>query len=113
MLLRHDEDDVGDARPRRPRLPKRLDRRVGRTAHCAVTLSHKPVFNFVLATYDNYHRRLSLKPHIAIMAEQLVLRGTLEGHSGWVTSLATSLEKCVFRAGARCDSRCSYLEGVY
>lgn len=36
------------------------------------------------------------KPHIAIMAEQLVLRGTLEGHSGWVTSLATSLEKCAF-----------------
>lgn len=36
-----------------------------------------------------------LKPHTAIMAEQLVLRGTLEGHSGWVTSLATSLEKCV------------------
>merc|ERR1712137_766132 len=33
-----------------------------------------------------------LKPHTAIMAEQLVLRGTLEGHSGWVTSLATSLE---------------------
>lgn len=30
------------------------------------------------------------------MAEQLVLRGTLEGHSGWVTSLATSLEKCVY-----------------
>jgi hypothetical protein len=29
------------------------------------------------------------------MAEQLVLRGTLEGHSGWVTSLATSLEKYV------------------
>jgi hypothetical protein len=29
------------------------------------------------------------------MAEQLVLRGTLEGHSGWVTSLATSLEKWV------------------
>ncbi len=27
------------------------------------------------------------------MAEQLVLRGTLEGHSGWVTCLATSLEK--------------------
>ncbi|KAJ6171262.1 G-protein comlpex beta subunit CpcB [Penicillium chermesinum] len=26
------------------------------------------------------------------MAEQLVLRGTLEGHNGWVTSLATSLE---------------------
>jgi hypothetical protein len=26
--------------------------------------------------------------------EQLVLRGTLEGHNGWVTSLATSLEKC-------------------
>jgi len=36
------------------------------------------------------------KPLIAIMAEQLVLRGTLEGHSGWVTSLATSLEKCVY-----------------
>jgi len=31
------------------------------------------------------------------MAEQLVLRGTLEGHSGWVTSLATSLEKYVLR----------------
>jgi guanine nucleotide-binding protein subunit beta-2-like 1 protein len=29
------------------------------------------------------------------MAEQLVLRGTLEGHTGWVTSLATSLEKYV------------------
>ncbi|RDK43592.1 G-protein comlpex beta subunit CpcB [Aspergillus phoenicis ATCC 13157] len=26
------------------------------------------------------------------MAEQLVLRGTLEGHNGWVTCLATSLE---------------------
>lgn len=26
------------------------------------------------------------------MAEQLILKGTLEGHSGWVTSLATSLE---------------------
>jgi len=26
------------------------------------------------------------------MAEQLIHRGTLEGHSGWVTSLATSLE---------------------
>ena len=26
------------------------------------------------------------------MGEQLVMRGTLEGHSGWVTSLATSLE---------------------
>jgi hypothetical protein len=32
------------------------------------------------------------------MSEQLVLRGTLEGHSGWVTSLATSLEKYVFPA---------------
>ena len=31
--------------------------------------------------------------HTAIMAEQLIHRGTLEGHSGWVTSLATSLEK--------------------
>ena len=30
------------------------------------------------------------------MAEQLIHRGTLEGHSGWVTSLATSLEKCDF-----------------
>jgi hypothetical protein len=28
------------------------------------------------------------------MAEQLIHRGTLEGHSGWVTSLATSHEKC-------------------
>ena len=29
------------------------------------------------------------------MSEQLVMRGTLEGHTGWVTSLATSLEKLV------------------
>ncbi|KAI1160753.1 WD40-repeat-containing domain protein [Nemania serpens] len=28
----------------------------------------------------------------AIMAEQLILKGTLEGHNGWVTSLATSME---------------------
>ncbi|KAI1761955.1 WD40-repeat-containing domain protein [Hypoxylon sp. FL1150] len=27
-----------------------------------------------------------------IMAEQLILKGTLEGHNGWVTSLATSME---------------------
>ena len=27
-----------------------------------------------------------------MMAEQLVMRGQLEGHNGWVTSLATSLE---------------------
>ncbi|CAI4214993.1 unnamed protein product [Parascedosporium putredinis] len=26
------------------------------------------------------------------MAEQLILKGTLEGHNGWVTSLATSIE---------------------
>ncbi|KAG5983995.1 cross-pathway control WD-repeat protein cpc2 [Claviceps digitariae] len=26
------------------------------------------------------------------MAEQLILKGTLEGHNGWVTSLATSME---------------------
>ncbi len=31
------------------------------------------------------------------MAEQLIQRGTLEGHSGWVTSLATSLEKSVLK----------------
>lgn len=35
------------------------------------------------------------------MAEQLIHRGTLEGHSGWVTSLATSLEKSVFAAAAQ------------
>merc|ERR1711977_565817 len=34
----------------------------------------------------------SPQPNTDDMAEQLVLRGTLEGHSGWVTSLATSLE---------------------
>ncbi|KAL8756718.1 MAG: hypothetical protein Q9184_004408 [Pyrenodesmia sp. 2 TL-2023] len=35
----------------------------------------------------------SLPPYsLPSMAEQLVMRGTLEGHSGWVTSLATSLE---------------------
>jgi hypothetical protein len=27
------------------------------------------------------------------MTEALILKGTLEGHSGWVTSLATSIEK--------------------
>merc|ERR1712000_212978 len=27
-----------------------------------------------------------------IMAEQLMLKGTLEGHNGWATSLATSME---------------------
>lgn len=32
------------------------------------------------------------------MAEQLIQRGTLEGHSGWVTSLATSLEKSVIES---------------
>jgi guanine nucleotide-binding protein subunit beta-2-like 1 protein len=26
------------------------------------------------------------------MAEQLSLRGTLEGHSGWVTSIATPMD---------------------
>ena len=34
----------------------------------------------------------SLTLYLPSMAEQLVIRGTLEGHSGWVTSLATSLE---------------------
>jgi len=29
------------------------------------------------------------------MAEQLIMRGELHGHSGWVTSLATSMEKYV------------------
>lgn len=39
-------------------------------------------------------RLLRAAPYfVSIMAEQLVLRGTLEGHNGWVTSLATSLEK--------------------
>jgi hypothetical protein len=32
------------------------------------------------------------------MAEQLVQKGEMEGHSGWVTSLATSLEKSVQHA---------------
>jgi len=31
------------------------------------------------------------------MAEQLIMRGELHGHSGWVTSLATSMEKYVER----------------
>jgi hypothetical protein len=34
------------------------------------------------------------------MAEQLIMRGELVGHSGWVTSLATSLEKSVATAEA-------------
>jgi len=31
------------------------------------------------------------------MAEQLIMRGELHGHTGWVTSLATSMEKYVKR----------------
>ncbi|KAL3461004.1 WD40-repeat-containing domain protein [Aspergillus heterothallicus] len=38
------------------------------------------------------NRMPNIQTHTPIMAEQLVLRGTLEGHNGWVTSLATSLE---------------------
>jgi len=35
-------------------------------------------------------------PHTFVnMAEQLIMRGELHGHSGWVTSLATSMEKYV------------------
>jgi len=34
----------------------------------------------------------STQPTTIIMSETLILKGTLEGHSGWVTSLATSLE---------------------
>ncbi|KAG2418175.1 hypothetical protein HFD88_001276 [Aspergillus terreus] len=34
----------------------------------------------------------SIVSQTPIMAEQLVLRGTLEGHNGWVTCLATSME---------------------
>ena len=41
-------------------------------------------------TYPSSSSLLSL--HLPSMGEQLVMRGTLEGHSGWVTSLATSLE---------------------
>jgi hypothetical protein len=36
----------------------------------------------------------------ANMAEQLSYAGTMVGHSGWVTSLATSLEKFVLRPHA-------------
>lgn len=47
------------------------------------------------------------------MAEQLVLRGTLEGHTGWVTSLATSLEKYVPRiAGVACVCKLESLHGT-
>ena len=41
-----------------------------------------------------------------IMSEQLVMRGTLEGHTGWVTSLATSLEKLVMSWERAEDSSC-------
>jgi hypothetical protein len=37
---------------------------------------------------------------IASMAEQLSYAGTMVGHSGWVTSLATSLEKSVLHPHA-------------
>ncbi|KAF6516918.1 hypothetical protein HZS61_004121 [Fusarium oxysporum f. sp. conglutinans] len=39
------------------------------------------------AHLDPLHRLVT-----ANMAEQLILKGTLEGHNGWVTSLATSME---------------------
>jgi hypothetical protein len=47
---------------------------------------------------EKFSRAITTSPLLvldttAIMAEQLIHRGTLEGHSGWVTSLATSLEK--------------------
>ncbi|OIW29253.1 WD40 repeat-like protein [Coniochaeta ligniaria NRRL 30616] len=35
---------------------------------------------------------LPVVPRYFNMAEQLILKGTLEGHNGWVTSLATSME---------------------
>lgn len=40
------------------------------------------------------------------MAEQLIQRGTLEGHSGWVTALATSLEKYVPETQAQLSQPC-------
>ena len=39
------------------------------------------------STTISAHPPLSFPSLIPIMAEQLVLRGTLEGHNGWVTSL--------------------------
>ncbi|KAI2795036.1 Guanine nucleotide-binding protein subunit beta-like protein [Penicillium oxalicum] len=48
---------------------------------------------FYLTSVNDLLRHTSLLHRLTpIMAEQLVLRGTLEGHNGWVTSLATSLE---------------------
>jgi hypothetical protein len=45
-------------------------------------------------TVDKYHLSSFSPLDLQVtMAEQLIQRGTLEGHSGWVTSLATSLEK--------------------
>ncbi|KAH9885637.1 WD40-repeat-containing domain protein [Xylariomycetidae sp. FL2044] len=37
-------------------------------------------------------KRQDVTEYFLAMAEQLILKGTLEGHNGWVTSLATSME---------------------
>jgi hypothetical protein len=47
-----------------------------------------------LTTFDIVrHRHSRTSNRSPSMTEQLILKGTLEGHSGWVTSLATSIEK--------------------
>jgi hypothetical protein len=43
---------------------------------------------YAFTTFNS--KETSIPPN---MTEQLILKGTLEGHSGWVTSLATSMEK--------------------
>jgi len=56
-----------------------IPRHQGRTQDCAL----RETLNFLVFIAHS----------LPSMGEQLVLRGTLEGHSGWVTALATSLEK--------------------
>ncbi|KAK0644361.1 WD40-repeat-containing domain protein [Cercophora newfieldiana] len=62
--------------------------------------------SMIVNSERRYHRREAAKAgvrkfpmpsevvsnKVSKMAEQLILKGTLEGHNGWVTSLATSME---------------------
>ncbi|KAB5539268.1 WD40-repeat-containing domain protein [Coniochaeta sp. 2T2.1] len=69
----------------------------------AETTYHRKEVQRAAARKGKAHRRnpLILRPFDPLttpgkdtfnMAEQLILKGTLEGHNGWVTSLATSME---------------------
>lgn len=63
----------------------------------------------VLTTHSAF--KLAKEFFLPSMGEQLVMRGTLKGHSGWVTSLATSLEKLVKKKKKKKDCHAYLLKG--